>query len=88
MYDGFMLHPEVPIEPTSILYAMEDDKFEWTQHWINLYRAEADETLKIREEERESQKARGEKKRAREKLEGQVRKKLKVSYHYWLSRCH
>ena len=45
-YDGFAPHPEVPIESTSILYAMEDDEFEWTQGWIDLYWAEVDETLK------------------------------------------
>jgi len=57
---------------------MEDDKFEWNQHWINLYWAEADETLRIREEERESQKAGEKRKRTRGKVEGLERKKLKV----------
>jgi len=27
MYNGFALHPDVPIESTSILYAMEDKEF-------------------------------------------------------------
>jgi len=30
-YSGFALHPDVPVESTSILYAMEDDEFEWTE---------------------------------------------------------
>ena len=41
-YDRFRQHPDVPIESTSILHTMEDDKYEWNQRWIDLYWAEAD----------------------------------------------
>jgi len=59
---------------------MEDDEFEWNQCWIDLYWAEADKTLKIREEERESWRPGEKRKRTRGKGEGlDKKKKLKVS---------
>jgi len=58
---------------------MEDDKLQWNQHWIDLYWAEADKILRIREEERESQKAGEKRKKTRGKAEDLERKKLKVS---------
>jgi len=78
-YDGFALHPDIPVKSTSILYTMEDNEFEWNQHWINLYWAKADKTLRIREEESQSQKVREKRKRTGGKAEGPERKKLKVS---------
>jgi len=30
---------------------MEDDKFEWNQYWIDQYWREADETVRVRNEE-------------------------------------
>jgi len=81
-YDGFALHPEVPIESTSILYAMEDDEFEWNQGWINLYGAEVDETLRVREEELRNRRAGEKRKRSGAVPEGPEKKKLKVSNNY------
>jgi len=78
-YDGFAPHPEVPIESTSILYAMEDEEFEWTQDWIDLYWAEVEETLRIREEELRSRRVGETRKGAGEVAEGPERRKLKVS---------
>ena len=83
-YDGFAPHPEVPIESTSILYAMEDDEFEWTQGWIDLYWAEVDETLRIREEELRSRRVGEKQKGTGEVSEGPEKKRLKVSNHYLL----
>ena len=81
-YDGFAPHPEVPIESTSILYAMDDDKFEWSQGWVDLYWAEVDKTLRIREEELRNWRA-GEKwKRSGGASEGPEKKRLKVSNSY------
>ena len=68
-YDGFAPHPEVPIESTSILYAMEDEEFEWNRGWIDLYWAEVDETLRVREEELRSRRV-GEKSEGRREAEG------------------
>jgi len=84
-YDGFAPHPEVPIELTNILYAMEDDEFEWNQGWIDLYWAEVDETLRIRGEELRSQRAREKRKRSGGASEGPEKKKLKVSNNYLFS---
>ena len=78
-YDGFAPHPEVPIESTSILYAMEDNEFEWTQGWIDLYWSEVDETLRIREEELRSRRVGEKRKGSGEASEGREKKKLKVS---------
>ena len=83
-YDGFTPHPEVPIESTSILYAMEDDEFEWNQGWIDLYWAEVDETLRIREEELRNRRAGEKRKRSGRTSEGPEKKKLKVSNNYFL----
>ena len=81
-YDGFAPHPEVPIESTSILYAMEDDEFEWTQDWIDLYWVEVDETLRIREEELRSRRVGEKRKGAGEVSEGPEKKRMKVSSRY------
>ena len=81
-YDGFAPHPEVPIESTSILYAMEDDEFEWTQGWVDLYWAEVDETLRVREEELRNRRAGEKQKRSGAAAEGPEGKKLKVSNNY------
>ena len=81
-YDGFAPHPEVPIESTSILYAMDDDEFEWSQGWIDLYWAEVDETLRVREEELRNRRAGEKRKRSGAAAEGPEKKKLKVSKNY------
>ena len=81
-YDGFAPHPEVPIESTSILYAMDDDEFEWSQGWIDLYWAEVDEMLRVREEELRNQRAGEKQKRSGAAAEGPEKKKLKVSKHH------
>ena len=78
-----MPHPEVPIESTSILYAMEDDEFEWTQEWINQYWEEADEVVRIRNEEVRTRRAGVKRKGFGDGAELSV-KKLKVSDKwYW-----
>jgi len=63
---------------------MEDDEFEWNQHWIDLYWVEANETLRIRGEESVGRRVREKRKRVREKSEGPEKKKLKVSNIYLL----
>ena len=78
-YDGFAPHPEVPIESTSILYAMDDDEFKWSQGWIDLYWSEVDETLRIREEELRSRRVGEKRKGSGEVLEALEKKRLKVS---------
>jgi len=82
-YDGFAPHPEVPVESTSILAAMEDDEFEWTQGWIDQYWEEADEMIRIRNEEVRSRRA-GLKRKRTGGDEGAARK-LKVSVFAFLS---
>ena len=82
-YDGFAPHPEVPVESTSILAAMEDDEFEWTQGWIDQYWEEADEVIRIRNEEVRSRRA-GLKRKRTGGDEGAARK-LKVSVFAFLS---
>jgi len=82
-YDGFAPHPEVPIESTSILYAMDDDEFEWSQSWVDLYWVEVDETLRIWEEELRSRRVGEKRKGSGGAAEGPEKKKLKVSTNYW-----
>jgi len=58
---------------------MQDTEFEWTEGWVNLYWVEANEILRIREEELRSQRAREKEKGTGGGLEGPEKKKLKVS---------
>ena len=82
-YDGFAPHPDVPVESTSILAAMEDEEFEWSQEWIDQYWKDADEVIRIRNEEVRSRKA-GVKRKRTGGDEGSAKKKLKVSNNYLL----
>ena len=78
-YDGFAQHLEVLIESTSILYAMEDEEFEWNQSWIDLYWVEVDKTLRVREEELRNRRAGEKRKKSGAASEGPEKKRLKVS---------
>ena len=62
---------------------MEDDEFEWTQGWVDLYWAEVDETLRVREEELRNRRAGEKRKRSGEVSEDPEKKRLKVSKNYW-----
>ena len=77
-YDGFVPHPDVPVESTSILAAMDDEEFEWTQGWIDQYWEEADEVVRIRNEEVRTRRAGVKRKRSGDGAGGSD-KKLKVT---------
>jgi len=70
---------------------MDDDEFEWSQGWVDLYWAEVDETLRIRKEELRNQRV-GEKRKGSGAVpEGPEKKKLKVSNNYLflgVTDCH
>ena len=85
-YDGFVPHPDVPVESTSILAVMDDEEFEWSQGWINQYWEEADEVVRIRNEEVRTQRARMKRRRSGDGAGGSV-KKLKVSDKWCLINC-
>ena len=78
-YDGFAPHLDVPVESTSILAAMEDEEFEWSQEWIDQYWEEADEIVRIRNEVVRNRRAGEKRKRTGGEGKGSSQKKLKVS---------
>ena len=79
VYDGFAPHPDVPLESTSILAAMDDEEFEWTQGWIEQYWEEVDEVIRMRNEEVRTRRAGVKQKRSGDGAGGSDKKKLKVS---------
>ena len=81
-YDGFTPHPDVPVESTSILATMDDEEFEWTQGWIDQYWEEADEVVRMRNEEVRARRAGVRRKRSGDGAGGSDKKRLKVSDHW------
>jgi len=78
LHDGFAPHPNVLVESTSLLAAMDCDDFKRDQGWIDQYWQEADEVIRIRNEEVRNRRA-GIKQKRTGGVKGVGQKRLKVS---------